>query len=39
MHKVVDYIDFEIDEGIPINGIQISSVKPNIEDTIEVEEE
>ena len=39
LHKLVDCIDIKIDEGIPIKHIQISSVEPNIEDTIEVKEE
>ena len=39
MHKLVDCIDIKINEGIPIKYIQISSVEPNTEDTVEVEEE
>ena len=38
MHKLVDCIDIKIDEGIPINDIQISSVEPNTKDTVEVKE-
>ena len=38
MHKLFDCINIKIDEGIPVKDIQISSVEPNEEDTIEVEE-
>ena len=36
LHKLVDCIDIKIYEGIPVKYIQISSVEPNTEDTIEV---
>ena len=39
MHKLVDSIDIKIDEGIHVKYTQISSVEPNIEDTIEYKEE
>ena len=39
LHKLVDSIDIKIDEGIPVKYIQISSVEPNTEDTVKVEEE
>jgi len=39
VHKLVDCIDIKIDEGIHVKYIQISSVEPNTEDTVEVEEE
>ena len=39
LHKLVDCIDIKIDEGIPVNDSQISSIESNAEDTVEVEEE
>ena len=39
VHKLVDYIDIKIDEGIPMNDSQISSIESNTEDTVEIEEE
>ena len=39
LHKLVDYIDIKIDEGILVKDIQISSVEPNTEDTVEVKVE
>ena len=39
LHKLVDCIDIKIDEGIHVNDIQISSVQPNMEDIVEIEEE
>ena len=36
---MVDCIDIKIDEGIPLKDIQISSVEPDTEDTIEFKEE
>ena len=39
LHKLVDCIDIDIDEGIPVKDIQISSVEPATEDTIELKEE
>ena len=37
--KLVDCIDIKINEGIHVKDIQISSIEPNTEDTVEVEEE
>ena len=39
LHKLIDCIDIKIDEGIPVKDIQISSVEPNTEDIVEIEEE
>ena len=36
---MVDSIDIKIDEGILVKDIQISSVEPNTEDTVEFKEE
>ena len=36
---MVDCIDIKINEGIPVKDIQISSVEPNTEDTVEVKVE
>ena len=35
---MVDYIEIKIDEGIPVNDSQISSIESNTMDTIELEE-
>ena len=39
LHKLVDCIDIKIDERIPGKDIQIRSVEPNTEDTVEFKEE
>ena len=39
LHKLVDCINIKFDEGIPVKDIQISSVEPNTEDTVEDKEE
>ena len=39
LHKLLDSIDIKIDEGIPVNDSQISSIESNTEDTVEIEEE
>ena len=39
LHKLVDCIDINIDEGIPIKYIQINNVEADTEDTVEDKEE
>ena len=39
LHKLVDCIDIKINEGIPVNDSQISSIESNIEGTFGIEEE
>ena len=39
LHKLVDFIDIKIDEGISIKDIKIRSVEPDIEDKVELEEQ
>ena len=39
LQNLVDCIDIKIDEGIPVKDIQIRSVEPNTEDTVEFKEE
>ena len=38
-HKLLDCIEIKIDKGIHVKDIPISGAEPNIEDTVEVEEE
>ena len=38
MHKLVDCVDIEIDEGIHVKDIQISTIEPDTKYTIEVKE-